>query len=299
MTRHLRASSVTLIIGAATVILASCITGNSPSSGNFTIFTSEKVTFTGLQGGTYTSPVAVSIRAQSYSPYGPNLIGTLYNFTGETGIGGIYRALNAVVPARWSVDQTSGPCETVPGAITSGQIHLGEAYNSVCVYTKHVVGLINASGDGILFNGGCCNTNTLTSGMSLTEGQTITSQDGQYVLVYQGDGNFVLYRWSDGVPMWNSITEGTSAGTVIMQSDGNLVVYDAGQSPVWNAGTYGHSGAYARLENGGNLVVYSTAGTVLWSSRGAGGGGTGRWKVDGHGGCFWAAYDSGPNQCFP
>lgn len=300
MRRELHVSTVALLAAVA-ILVQGCREGQTPApppSWNFTILTQHLVTFTGLQSGTFLQNVSTRFYAQSHAPYGPGLVGSVYDFIGESTVG-VYRVVNGVVPARWAVDQLSGPCSAVPGTISTDQIHLGGVYESVCAYTQRIIGLTNVNGDGIVFDGGCCDTDTMTAGMSLTEGQTITSQNGEYVLVYQGDGNLVVYRWSDGVPMWHAGTNGTVAGSVDMQSDGNFVVYASGAGAVWHASTYGNPGAYVRLNNDGSLVVYSAGGGVLWSSTGGGGGPTGRWKDDGNGGCYWDPNDSGPNQCQP
>ena len=61
------------------------------------------------------------------------------------------------------------------------------------------------------------------------------------------DGNLVLY--GPGGAVWGSTTAGYSAGLTAMQSDGNLVVYDAGLIPRWASNTSGHSGAYLVIED--------------------------------------------------
>lgn len=104
----------------------------------------------------------------------------------------------------------------------------------------------------------------LTANGSLAAGQQLVSQDGRLVLVYQGDGNLVLYK--GGTPTWSTATHGTAAGTVYLQGDGNFVVYEASGRPVWNSGTHGNEGAWLVLQNDGNLVIYSAANAPLWSS---------------------------------
>jgi hypothetical protein len=59
--------------------------------------------------------------------------------------------------------------------------------------------------------------------------------------------------------------------TLIMQTDGNLVVYlktaSGQQGPaVWASNTWGAWGAHAIFQNDGNFVVYATDGTAVWSS---------------------------------
>lgn len=54
-------------------------------------------------------------------------------------------------------------------------------------------------------------------------------------LVMQGDGNLVLYT-KDWAPVWNSGTSGKGPSKLIVQEDGNLVVYNA-QGPTWSSGS--------------------------------------------------------------
>jgi predicted heme/steroid binding protein len=105
----------------------------------------------------------------------------------------------------------------------------------------------------------------LWPGEVLYPGQEVTSPDGRFHLIYQGDGNLVLYRW-DWVPIWNSQTAGTSAGFTAMQGDGNFVVYDASGAPVWSSGTNGHPDAYLAVQNDGNVAIYDPSGAMLWST---------------------------------
>ena len=263
MKRPRLTAALAVLLATGLVLPTACRTGSTPPTGNFTIFTIEKVTFTGVFGGTFTSTFSARFAAQSYNPYGPGLIGSVYDFLGETNREGIYRAINAVVPARWGVDQLTGPCFDVAGAITAGQLHAGEAYASVCEYKRDVAGLVNVDGDGIFFDGGCCNTDTMTAGMILTEGQTITSADHRFVLVYQGDGNLVLYQ-NDGTALWSSGTAGTDAGEVDMQGDGNFVIYAPGA--IWASGT--NSGPLSRLvvQDDGNMVIYDGNNNPVWST---------------------------------
>jgi len=104
----------------------------------------------------------------------------------------------------------------------------------------------------------------LNANGSLRPGEQLASSDGRFVLVYQGDGNLVIY--ASGAPTWSTGTHGTSPGVTVLQGDGNFVVYDAGGRPVWNAGTHGNEGAFLAMQNDGNLVVYSASSRPLWAS---------------------------------
>jgi GH25 family lysozyme M1 (1,4-beta-N-acetylmuramidase) len=52
---------------------------------------------------------------------------------------------------------------------------------------------------------------------------------------------------------------------VVLQSDGNLVVYSAGNQALWWSGTSNHPGATVTLQDDANLVVYG-GNTALWAN---------------------------------
>jgi hypothetical protein len=106
---------------------------------------------------------------------------------------------------------------------------------------------------------------TLRAGTSLVAGQALTSTGGRYRLVYQSDGNLVLYDSLDGAAQWQSGTGGTSTGNVAMQSDGNVVMYDAQGTVLWTTGTAGNANAILVVQTDGNLVVYSPNVQALWT----------------------------------
>ena len=105
-------------------------------------------------------------------------------------------------------------------------------------------------------------TDRLTPGDTL---DSLSSQDGRFVLHYQSDGNVVLYR-AGGDALWTTRTDGTSVGRAVMQGDGNFVVYDAAGHPVWNSQTSGHPGGWLIVQDDGNLVLYGADGAALWST---------------------------------
>jgi hypothetical protein len=82
-------------------------------------------------------------------------------------------------------------------------------------------------------------------------------------LIMQDDGNLVLYSktsdWS-----WASNTEGNPGAFAIVQNDGNFVVY-LGRFPKWASNTNGHDGARVILRGGdGSLLIKDPNGDVLW-----------------------------------
>ena len=72
------------------------------------------------------------------------------------------------------------------------------------------------------------------------------------------------------------VPEGTSNSYVVMQTDGNLVVYypgpslydpgSDGPSVAFATNTSGNPGAYLAVQNDGNLVLYGASNTALWAT---------------------------------
>lgn len=125
------------------------------------------------------------------------------------------------------------------------------------------------SGTGSGGGGGSQATRTvlLASGSRLNGDDEVRSQDGQFRLQYQLDGNLVLYRIGGG-PLWSSRTPGTSVGNTSMQGDGNLVVYDRDNVPRFHASTHGNAGAQLYIDGAGKLFIVAPDGRELWNSGG-------------------------------
>ena len=112
----------------------------------------------------------------------------------------------------------------------------------------------------------------LNPGDNLAVGGAITSLDGRFTLVLQADGNLVLYQ-AGGVARWATGT-GTASRKppdwqAIMQTDGNFVLYwhrgGSPAEPAWATATDGHPGAYLAVQDDGNVVIYGPGGP-LWSA---------------------------------
>lgn len=109
---------------------------------------------------------------------------------------------------------------------------------------------------------------TDTAAGKLFHGQSITSSNGWYRLIMQTDGNLVIYNKAN-VAVWNTGTYDTNAYYAHFQADGNLVLYTVTNDVIWysNHNTYDGSSAYIwRLENTGELVLYDTNNVSLWRS---------------------------------
>lgn len=118
----------------------------------------------------------------------------------------------------------------------------------------------------------------LPSGAFLRPGHSIQSPNGRFKLAMQSDGNLVEYALPGKVVQWQSGTSGNFNAYVVMQPDGDLVVYPPGKTApapgdltqaLWSSGTFGHSGASAALLDRGEFVIRN-GGTnaVLWRAPG-------------------------------
>ncbi|MGN6152058.1 MAG: M4 family metallopeptidase [Lysobacteraceae bacterium] len=105
----------------------------------------------------------------------------------------------------------------------------------------------------------------LSPGTTLATGGSVTSCDGRFTMIIQGDGNLVLYQ--NGVRALLANYVFGSNHRLSMQGDGNLVVYNGSNQAVWHTVTYGNPGAYLAVQNDGNAVVYSSSGRALWNSQ--------------------------------
>jgi hypothetical protein len=92
---------------------------------------------------------------------------------------------------------------------------------------------------------------------ALGPGASMFSPNGQYRLVMQSNGNLVLFQRGVASPVW---TSGTSAPGVsaVMQYDGNLVVGS------WGTNTFGQPGSCFVVQDDGNIVIYTAGGVAIW-----------------------------------
>jgi hypothetical protein len=121
-------------------------------------------------------------------------------------------------------------------------------------------GVANAAAPAPLSTCNSSSPNTVTSGQELATGGCLLSPDRDYELIMQTDGNLVLYYESQSDPLWNSDTEGNPGAYAIMQTDGNLVVYPGGGgSALWNSASNGAPNATLVMQTDGNAVVYGNS----------------------------------------
>ena len=103
----------------------------------------------------------------------------------------------------------------------------------------------------------------------LNPSDKISSSNSAFELVMQEDGNLVIYSVR-GVrtPIWTSNTVGHAGAKAVFQDDGNFVVYAPdGKQVLWASNTAGNSGASAMLTDDGKLTIGDPAGAQpVWES---------------------------------
>jgi hypothetical protein len=108
----------------------------------------------------------------------------------------------------------------------------------------------------------------LLPNQGLTPTKFINSPDGRFRFTLQNDGNLVLYGpYGQSQALWASGTEGnTNVFDVLMQVDGNLVVYNVDNNAIWASVTEGNEEAYLVVHNDGNVVIYDSSNQTIWQT---------------------------------
>ena len=129
-------------------------------------------------------------------------------------------------------------------------------------------------------------TGKMTPGMTLAVDDKLVSANGKFTLWMQSDGNLVLYHnvSSSPVPYWASDTEwgpiDQHPKSLTFQADAQMVLKDDSGILRWSSGTWGpFEDPFMVLQDDGNLVIYDKYAQPIWAS-GVGGG---LWAIPGHG----------------
>lgn len=103
---------------------------------------------------------------------------------------------------------------------------------------------------------------TLKPGEYLSPGEYLLSPDGHNVLALNKNGSLVLYSGFNSVKTFHS----KDGNKLIMQDDGNLVLYNKTGQALWHTVTHGNTGAHLGLKTNGNMIVSNEALQELWTS---------------------------------
>jgi hypothetical protein len=106
----------------------------------------------------------------------------------------------------------------------------------------------------------------LHPGEKLLPGEHLLSENEKYTLVMQNDGNLVLYPIGSSDAVWYSGTHGHQVDWAVLQEDGNFVIYGEGRA-LWHSHTHGNPGAYLVLQDDRSVVIYNPEGRPLWDTK--------------------------------
>jgi hypothetical protein len=112
---------------------------------------------------------------------------------------------------------------------------------------------------------------------TLHENERLVSKNGKYFAELKTDGNFILYLLKEEptgketeLQIWETKTHGKGHGPykLVMQQDGDLVLYDGKDTKNWESHTSGKGTKPYRLvmQDDGNLVIYSHDGAAIWAT---------------------------------
>jgi len=112
---------------------------------------------------------------------------------------------------------------------------------------------------------------------TLHENERLVSKNGKYFAELKTDGNFVLYLTKEEhgkeveLQVWETKTHGKGKGPykLVMQQDGNAILFDNHNTHIWATNTAGKGKKPYRLvlQDDGNLVIYSHEGTSTWATK--------------------------------
>ena len=100
----------------------------------------------------------------------------------------------------------------------------------------------------------------------------LLSDNGEFKMVMQEDGNLVLYKIDGAEPLWAAGTSG-EGNYLRLQGDHHCVVYNADNECVWSTGvhTRGEDPCYVTMQDDGNFVQYDATGAPMWDTNTSGG----------------------------
>lgn len=104
----------------------------------------------------------------------------------------------------------------------------------------------------------------LFRGEGLAPGEQRISKSGSTTLVHQLDGNVVVRK--SNRTLFATGTAGRGSVSLIMQDDGNLVLYAHDGVALFHTRTQGNPGASLRVEDDGRIVIYTAALRPLFAS---------------------------------
>ena len=105
--------------------------------------------------------------------------------------------------------------------------------------------------------------------VTLLVGRSLTSNNGRVVAKMQYDGNFVVYctntyPWK---AVWATNTDDDNiVKGIVFQGDGNLVLYGNRRRVAFAANSHDKGGAKLVMQDDANLVIYTNYGKAVWAT---------------------------------
>lgn len=134
--------------------------------------------------------------------------------------------------------------------------------NLVLYIFKWQAGVYVAPTGGTIPYDGCRVGSSLFATQILASGACLESPSGRYMLLMQSDGNLFIYDRSVGQVTWAANTYGHPGAFASLQSDGNFVVYNSSGVGIWSSGTYGTFSERLDMGDDGRIIIYKSA----WNS---------------------------------
>lgn len=108
----------------------------------------------------------------------------------------------------------------------------------------------------------------LGSGQSLSQGDYLLSANGNYAVIYQADGNLVVYSLAGlRKATWSSGTARRNALRCELTPEGKLAVVESEGRVAWSTPRAAPEGTLV-MQDDGNLVLYTPDGQARWDSMG-------------------------------
>jgi hypothetical protein len=95
----------------------------------------------------------------------------------------------------------------------------------------------------------------LGPGYAMTLGERLYSADEAYFAMLEINGNFSIFRSSDGARAWSAGTSGSGAAFASMQRDGKLILASTDGSVVWSTPTYGRHRVFGVTTWGTAMII--------------------------------------------
>lgn len=151
--------------------------------------------------------------------------------------------------------------------------------NLVLYIFKWQAGVYVAPTGGTIPYDSCRIGGSLFAGQILASGACVESPSGRYMLLMQSDGNLFIYDRSAGQVTWAANTYGHSGAYAVMQEDGNFCVYTTNNTFLWCSGTNGTNAERLDMGDDGRIIIYKSA----WNSGTSNG--NYNWPAMAHPGC--------------